>query len=109
MLQYLTYNREQHIKGMDMTEEEFVANEEDEPEPKMLIYGCIPRKYPSIAKVKDQLTKLNNAIEKEEKEFEVGSKVDKFVGTAFVTLNNQMDVENVINEFNIHFLSLIHI
>lgn len=101
MLMYVNAYRERKLKKMNMTEEQAEAEEIEIAPPSKKKFCCIPQPYPAKAHLEYAIDKISTKIEEERKHFDVKSEKDLFVGTAFVTINNQKNVEEAIEKFKI--------
>ena len=103
MLNYVKKYEEKKLKEMGKTKQEAEAEEIEIAPPSRKKFFCIPKPYPSIGVLEGMCAKLESLIETEKEHLDVKSSKDMFVGTAFVTVNNQLHMEEIVNKFRTNF------
>ena len=101
MYAYLEAYKEKFLEEKNMTPEEAEAEELDIVPPKIRYRLFLKKPFPQEGHLKKIIDQLTMEIEEEQKHYEVNTSKNLYVGRAFITFNNQNNLNKVINKMEI--------
>lgn len=101
MLNYMESYKERKLKKLGISEEEAEQEEMDMRPPSRRKCFCMKKPFPDASFLEMALASIQKKIEEEKKHFDVTSEKDLFVGSAFITFNDQQHTDSVVEHFEV--------
>lgn len=102
MLNFIKSYKKNQLKKMGLTEQEAEQREIRIQPPKIRWFCCLKKALPEASLIEREINKLEKRIEKEREQLDVDKGKDLFVGSAFLTVENQRDLVYIVDSFNVN-------